>query len=205
MDDDTKISPEALQQRTREREAEEARLYRENREGFYESVSRNVGRYETMRDGAISSGVSYAQIGLRSAFLLNGGAIGLVLPALGTTGLLTIQSLQLPALAFVLGIFLAALCSVFAFLNFDRTAAYQQSRANEMQKIVHRSYFPDPSVSNDDFTDSLEVFRTEQQKYHDQAHRLYVVALSAGVLSFIAFMVGSLLLIFGAEATPPSS
>lgn len=125
--------------------------------------------------------VSYAQIGLKWAFLLNGGAL-VALPTL--SHIFDITSSILAVFLFITGLALSGLCSLAAYLNFINVSALYDLHASEhMNASLQRIFNANPLSP----TENLSV---KKRKIHRKITFYQYVALVCGFSAYVAFVVG---------------
>ncbi|WP_143027128.1 hypothetical protein [Rhodospira trueperi] len=139
-----------------------------------------VAPHEQRAQEFMGHSISYAQIAVRWAFMLNGGALiafpGFV-TALGNKGT------EIDLSWFVAGLASIALCALIAYINFQCLAQMQYNEANKMRWIISGS--------------ADEVIKEEQSQIENENERLngrvaltYGLGILTGCASYLLFCTG---------------
>lgn len=179
---------------------EHSRALMERSRLYLELVKTGVEPIRAAGEKSRDMAFGFAQMALRSAFLLNGGAL-VVMPAFSeilSHGILQNLWFMLASMAsFAIGLVLATTATLFAFHAMDNDSRSLQHRAAEAQTYYRRLFEEaDPT--------RIEASEPTQQGTHDQAfQRWRLRAIATGVLAIILFIVGTFLAAFVFEGSSP--
>lgn len=136
--------------------------------------------------------VGYAQMGLKTALLLNGGGL-IAIPAFAElTGTIWARGFWPPMISmssFLLGIICASIAialSFFVFLNFDGAKGFEIARVTA---DTSRRY---KALENDEPVPDANSERDEmEQKFENRAYRIQKWAIGFGIAPLVLFIIGS--------------
>ena len=132
--------------------------------------------------------VSYAQLALKWAFLLNGGAL-IALPTI-TKQLAAITDPKSAATNFVIGLVLAAVSCVFAYVNFMHLAQSSRSEGIKSEWQITMNYYGSDE-GNQQQKETIEKLNSGIKTSALVVNSTLWLSLIAGILSYIGFIVGS--------------
>jgi len=135
--------------------------------------------------------VSYAQICVKWAFLLNGGAL-VALPALGS--FVSSTDARSTAIYYVVGLILIALCSFLAYINFMAMAQYKENEATRLHWQTLGVYFGNEH-NQEKTSESIQLCNKSMDKNLTVMKVTFWFAIVVGLSSYVSFLIGSLSLL----------
>lgn len=120
-------------------------MLEEERELPYTRADKSLDRYNALFISMQRNSASFALLGVRSAFVLNGAALFAFPPiflALSQNGNSPAEKLIWPAAAFVIGILFAGLCALVAYINFQLFA--ESTKYDEQLDLIDLTQIHDP-------------------------------------------------------------
>ena len=169
-------------------ELEHIRLTLERQHEFLYRWNINLDRPNKWGIEAYKSSVAFAQSGLRSATLMNGGAL-LVLPAFASVLDLKGNPLIVwPMIAFAVGIVCAVLGMLFGYLVSEHVVAAYNNEASEIAINLNKER------AEGDRADELKIEAATAKKDYEtawkQAKTYSVIGLCVAIASVVAFVIG---------------
>ena len=175
-------------------EIDRLRYLDESHRTFLQSWQIQVAPIHEEQERSRELGAGYAQVGIKSMFILNGGAL-VALPAfvkMAGTGLATETAFFASSVAsFVIGLVLITVTTLFAYLSLDAEVAALRRRGNVLRLDLIKGCNP---VA---FTKDQEQERHEneegREKFGDLASQFTKVAVGLAIASLVAFIAGAVI------------
>ncbi|WP_120495486.1 hypothetical protein [Kiloniella sp. EL199] len=136
--------------------------------------------------------ISYAQIAVKWAFILNGGAL-VALPTV-TAKLTTLEAAKCSAMWFVLGLICIALCCVVTYWNFLKMSAVYRNEGIRVSWELADSYYGNDENKKENTKNITELNKCIEYDNKQIGITMWL-SLIFGIFSYVAFIVGSLLLL----------
>ncbi len=172
----------------------ELAMFEEERELPYTRADKSLDRYNALYISMHRNSASFALLGVRSAFVLNGAALFAFPPiflALSQNGNSPAEQLTWPAAAFVVGILFAGLCALTAFINFqlfaESTKYDEQLDLIDLTEIHHPKKYEELKTH---YTNYRDKYQPVSDRIHKWTTRTARISLVFAILSMISFMVG---------------
>ncbi len=162
---------------------------RDHRRLLLEEWRMNVQSASDKAIGMQSLAADYAQIGLKSAFLANAGALVALPPLMQWLPIVQRAAIPSSAWYFVIGFLLAAVCSIVAYANFTIVAASYDARAaaSAVELAVHYGLREKSAFEEKTYKKNATV----DKRLKPWIVGTMVVALALAVSSYVAFFVGA--------------
>jgi hypothetical protein len=180
--------------------AEALRLRAEIREDFRREIERHVEPQRTAARDPDKSAIAFAQSAIKTATLLNGGAL-VAIPAgvalFGIDATAVMRALFLAAGLFVGGLVAALLASMFGFLALAQRVAMEDAVADGTQESLNNFYYPrDDDEAERQKKIATQTKEVEQIRRSVRHHRsMFLTCSGIGVfflcISLVAFVCGS--------------
>lgn len=163
--------------------------------GFLEDLERKVNPLVNEANESVKIAVSYAQIGLKWGFLLNGGAL-VALPAIvGTIPDISSCSIKAAAILYIIGLALCAICSLAAYKNFMTVGTQRRWSANRVEWQLSENYLATPETRGA-YQDAIKRATAGYESCAKWLRLTYYISISAACLGFGSFVVASIILVW---------
>ncbi len=201
MSDTEKTGDKAtnLKQQTRE-------FFTAERLAYFERWRLHVEPFEADRKAWIRYAVEYAQMAIRTGFLLNGGAL-IAVPAFAKflgDGLWVRGSVwpKLMIVLFVIGMVLFTLATILAFFAMIKYSHQQEEGRERMAKLVSHDYEVSIGGSPKTKRSDFEEMGTKEKRYWKQGHRRELASICAALLGFAVFTIGAVIAVYIISGKP---
>ena len=155
---------------------------RDGRQLYLQEYATSVEPDLQRAQGSVKHSVTYGSIGIQAAFVLNGGALG-VLPLLIKAGPTAVDG---AAVLFILGIATAGVATLTSYLNFQYHAQISWIDAADSADRVRKAYAPKPEEI------VVPDRSKDRQKYDRYINRTLYVGIAGAVISYLCFISGAL-------------
>lgn len=188
---------ENMQEKQLKRQSEIEQINREKRAAYLTEYRINLDSVERLRDHADQGAIEFASIGVKSIYVLNGGALVAIPAILKFTqgGTISKGYVVAAVIFFVAGILLAAAANYLAYRSMFQAGAGHAKEMNARAVEVSNNHYPpeDPSISQAKIKES----RSEHDDLLLRANRLADKGVVVFGTSFLAFLAGSGIIIYG--------
>tara|TARA_R110000822_G_scaffold200484_1_gene337968 strand:+ start:465 stop:986 length:522 start_codon:yes stop_codon:yes gene_type:complete len=168
--------------------------HRRNLENYYRDISVHVEPMYARAAVSLGHAVSYAQIGLKWAFLLNGGALVALPPLSQITEKISSSDIRVGAIWFVIGIICAGVCSVVSYWNFIKHNGFLTSCGERELWTVLIQNFPDKYGKLEENENYIKA-KNNIEKASSHIKWSFPVGILFGIASYFMFFFGSMKLV----------
>jgi hypothetical protein len=167
----------------------------QRRRGYTEDKVHEINPLTEEAIESVKIAVSYAQIGLKWGFLLNGGAL-VALPAIiGGLPEITTCSVKAAAVLYIVGLALCGVCTITAYLNFLTVSNWRRTQANLKKWQISNTYFG-TAETQEDYKTAVRLCEAEISSLGRRIVSTYWIALVTGCTGYGAFIVASIVLVW---------
>jgi hypothetical protein len=174
----------------------------ETRSHFLNEVNLNAGFWKEHAAQSERGAIDFALEGLRSAYLLHGGGVGVVVAATTLVNLPAVTAIWL-AVPFFVGLVATLLCNLFAyFAQISLTESHIADYWKELSE-ANMTYYPDHEAEG--YTAIIRDQETNSKRALDRARRWRNAAIFLAVLALALFLFGGAMLIVASVTVPTAA